>query len=87
MEIKENTVPGEVLVNAKIMIIGETPGVERDGIGTFFCGGPEKLLERLLKIAKIKRKKFLLPLHENAYFNSNQIEHQRKMKLKLVFLG
>jgi DNA polymerase len=57
---RKNTVPGEGPVNAKIIILGMAPGVEEDKIGKPFIGRAGKFLDKLLEIAKIKRKKVFI---------------------------
>lgn len=58
--LRKNVVPGEGPVNAKIMAIGMAPGVEEDLTGRPFCGRAGKFLNRLLKIAGIKRKEIFV---------------------------
>lgn len=59
-KLRKNTVPGEGPINAEIMIIGQAPGVEEDKTGRPFCGRAGKFLDKLLKIAKIKREKIFI---------------------------
>lgn len=59
-ETRKNTVPGEGPINAKIMIIGQSPGVKEDETGKPFIGRAGKFLNQLLKIAKIKREKVFI---------------------------
>jgi DNA polymerase len=59
-KLRKNTVPGEGPVNAKIMICGQSPGVEEDKIGKPFIGRAGKFLNKLLKIAKIERKEVFI---------------------------
>jgi len=59
-KFRKNTVPGEGPANAKIMIIGQAPGVEEDKTGRPFCGRAGKFLDHLLKIAKIEREKVFI---------------------------
>ena len=59
-KMRKNVVPGEGPVNAKVMIIGQAPGVEEDKIGKPFVGRAGKFLNKLLKIAKIKREKIFI---------------------------
>lgn len=54
---RKNAVPGEGPANAKIFICGQAPGVEEDKLGKPFVGKAGKLLDKLLKIAGIKREK------------------------------
>ena len=57
---RHNTVPGEGSVKAKIMIIGQAPGREEDKTGKPFVGRAGQFLNRLLKLAKIKREKIFI---------------------------
>jgi len=57
---RKNTVSGEGPINAKIMILGQSPGVEEDKIGKPFIGRAGKFLNELLKIARIERKKIFI---------------------------
>lgn len=50
-----NAVPGEGPIYSKIMFIGEAPGRQEDLTGRPFIGRAGGLLDRLLKIAQIKR--------------------------------
>jgi len=50
-----NVVPGEGSIYSKIMFIGEAPGRQEDLTGRPFIGRAGELLNRLLKIAQIKR--------------------------------
>jgi DNA polymerase len=59
-KLRKNTVPGEGLANAKIMIIGQAPGVEEDETGRPFVGRAGKFLNKLLKIAGIEREKVFI---------------------------
>lgn len=54
---RKNAVPGEGPVNAKIMFVGQAPGFQESLTGRPFCGPAGKFLDKLLKIAKIKREK------------------------------
>lgn len=53
-------VPGEGPLNAKIMVIGQNPGRNETITGRPFVGRAGKLLDKLLKIAKINRKKVFI---------------------------
>lgn len=57
---RKNAVPGEGPANAKIMIIGQAPGIEEDKTGRPFVGRAGQFLNKLLKIAKIKREKVFI---------------------------
>lgn len=56
----KNSVPGEGLVNAKLMFIGESPGREEDLTGRPFVGRAGKFLNELFKKNKIDRKKVFI---------------------------
>lgn len=57
---RANAVPGEGNIRAKIIFIGEAPGVEENKTGRPFCGRAGKLLDKLLKDAEIKREKVFI---------------------------
>jgi DNA polymerase len=59
-KLRKNAVPGEGPVKAKIIIIGQAPGVEEDRVGKPFVGRAGKFLNQLLKIAGIDRKKVFI---------------------------
>lgn len=59
-KLRKNTVPGEGPANAKIMIVGQAPGVEEDLTGRPFCGRAGKFLNHLLELAGIKRKEIFI---------------------------
>jgi len=59
-KLKKNTVLGEGLVNAKIMILGQSPGAQEDKVGRPFIGPAGKFLDKLLKMAKIERKEVFI---------------------------
>jgi len=60
VKTRKNTVPGEGPVSAKIMIIGQAPGAQEDKTGKPFVGRAGKLLNQLLAISKIERKKVFI---------------------------
>ncbi|MEK6938417.1 MAG: uracil-DNA glycosylase [Nanoarchaeota archaeon] len=53
-------VPGEGPVNAKLMFIGEAPGVEEDKTGMAFIGPSGEFLDQLFKKYGIKRSEVFL---------------------------
>ena len=59
VKFAKNTVFGDGVENAKIMLIGEAPGDEEDESGIPFCGRSGKLLEKILKLINISREKNL----------------------------
>lgn len=57
-EIKKaatNTVFGDGIRDAKIMVIGEAPGASEDALGVPFCGDSGKLLDNMLKSIELYR--------------------------------
>lgn len=57
---RKNAVPGEGNPKAKIMFIGEAPGVKEDEIGRPFVGRGGKLLTVLLKEIGLERKEVFI---------------------------
>ncbi len=57
---RTKAVPGEGPVNAKMIFIGMAPGRKEDKIGRPFVGRAGQLLDQLLKIAAINRKKVFI---------------------------
>lgn len=57
---RKNAVPGEGPINAKIMIIGQSPGRKEDETGRPFVGRAGRFLDELFKIAKIERRKVFI---------------------------
>src|SRR3989344_5785768 len=53
-------VPGEGAKDAKIMIVGEAPGEEEDRQGLPFVGRSGKLLDKMLEVAGLDRKKVFI---------------------------
>tara|TARA_A100001015_G_scaffold313679_1_gene421469 strand:+ start:4628 stop:5347 length:720 start_codon:yes stop_codon:yes gene_type:complete len=52
----KNIIFGEGDINSPIMIIGESPGLEEDKLGTIFSGEIGELLNKMLAAIEIKRK-------------------------------
>jgi DNA polymerase len=59
-KLRKNTVSGKGPVNARIMILGQSPGAKEDKIGKPFIGRAGKLLDELLKIGKIEKEKVFI---------------------------
>ncbi|MCP8308440.1 MAG: uracil-DNA glycosylase [archaeon] len=53
---RKNAVPGEGSIKAKLILIGEAPGVEEDEQGRPFVGRAGEILNDALKVANLKRK-------------------------------
>lgn len=58
--LRKNTVPGEGPANAKIMVIGQAPGVQEDKLGRPFVGRAGKFLNHLFILAGIMRDKVFI---------------------------
>ena len=59
-KIRKNAVPGEGPINAKIFFVGQNPGKKEDLEGKPFVGLSGKFLDKMLKLAKIERKKVFI---------------------------
>lgn len=57
---RRKTVPGEGPDTAKVMIIGEAPGMTEDALGRPFVGPSGRLLDRLLKEIGLERSKVFI---------------------------
>lgn len=57
---RKNAVPGEGPTNSPIMFIGEAPGKKEDQTGQPFIGRSGKLLNHLLDISELDRKKVFI---------------------------
>lgn len=53
---RKNAVPGEGSIKAKLILIGEAPGVEEDKKGRPFVGRAGEILDDALRFANLKRK-------------------------------
>lgn len=59
-KFRNNAVPGEGPVEAKIIILGQAPGVQEDKTGRPFIGPAGKLLNSLLNMAGLKREEVFI---------------------------
>ncbi len=59
-ETRNYPVIGEGSHRAKIMFIGEAPGVQEDKTGRPFCGAAGKILDELLESVNLKRKEIYI---------------------------
>jgi DNA polymerase len=57
---RKNAVPGEGPIDAGVMFLGQAPGSMENQTGKPFCGPAGKFLDKLLKIARIERKKIFV---------------------------
>jgi len=59
-KFRKNAVPGEGPADARIMIIGQAPGVQEDKTGRPFIGPAGKFLNYLLELAGLEREKIFI---------------------------
>jgi DNA polymerase len=83
---RKNAVPGEGPIDAKIMIIGQAPGATEDKIGRPFIGPAGKFLDKLLKIAKIDRKKIFITSPIKCFPPRNRKPTKREIETCLPYL-
>jgi len=83
---RNNTVPGEGPINAKIMIIGQAPGFQEDKTGRPFVGRAGQFLNQLLKIAKIKREKIFITSPLKCFPPKNRKPKKEEIKSCLPYL-
>lgn len=83
---RRNTVPGEGLINAKIMIIGQAPGAEENKAGRPFIGRAGKFLSQLLKLARIEREKVFITSPVKCFPPKNRKPTQKEIQVCLPYL-
>jgi len=83
---RKNAVPGEGPVNAKIFICGQAPGFEENLIGKPFVGRAGKFLNRLFKIAKIKREKVFVTSPIKCFPPKNRKPTKKEIETCLLYL-
>jgi DNA polymerase len=83
---RKNTVPGEGPADAKVMVVGQAPGVEEDKTGRPFVGRAGKFLNQLLEIAKIKRKKVFITSPIKCFPPKNRKPTKKEIKACLPYL-
>lgn len=81
-----NAVPGEGPVNARLMIIGQAPGVNEDKTGKPFVGRAGQFLTQLLKTAKIKREKIFITSPVKCFPPKNRKPTKKEIKTCLPYL-
>ncbi|MEM2955104.1 MAG: uracil-DNA glycosylase [Nitrososphaerales archaeon] len=77
---RKNTVPGEGSSKAKLMLIGEAPGVEEDEQGRPFVGRAGKILDDALKYANLNRKDLFITSVVKCRPPSNRIPTLQEIK-------
>ncbi|MGB9658957.1 MAG: uracil-DNA glycosylase [Nitrososphaerales archaeon] len=77
---RKNTVPGEGSSKAKLMLIGEAPGVEEDKQGRPFVGRAGKILDNALRFANLDRKDLFITSVVKCRPPSNRIPTLQEIK-------
>ena len=83
---RKNAVPGEGLLNAKIMIIGQAPGSEENKTGRPFVGRAGQFLNQLLKTVKIKREKVFITSPIKCFPSKNRKPKKEEINACLPYL-
>jgi len=83
---RKNTVPGEGQIDAKIMVIGQAPGVEEDKVGKPFVGRAGIFLDKLLEIAEIKREKIFITSPLKCFPPKNRKPKKEEIRACLPYL-
>jgi len=83
---RKNTVPGEGPTNAKMMIVGQAPGVQEDKVGRPFIGPAGKFLDKLLKIAQIDRKRIFVTSPIKCFPPKNRKPTKKEIEACLPYL-
>jgi len=83
---RKNAVPGEGPANAKIMVIGQAPGAMEDKTERPFVGPAGKFLDKLLKIAKIDRKKIFVTSPIKCFPPKNRKPKKEEIEACLPYL-
>jgi DNA polymerase len=83
---RKNAVPGEGSVSAKIILLGQAPGAKENLKGVPFCGRSGKLLDNLLKIAGIDRKKIFITSPIKCFPPKNRKPKEEEIEACLPYL-
>lgn len=83
---RENVVPGEGPVNATVMLCGQSPGRMENEKGLPFIGPAGKFLNKLLKIAKINRKKIFITSPIKCFPPRNRKPTKKEIEACLPYL-
>jgi len=83
---RRNAVPGEGPARAKIIVIGQAPGFKEDLTGRPFCGKAGRLLDKLLKIAKIERKEIFITSPLKCFPPGNRKPKKEEIEACLPYL-
>jgi len=76
-------VPGEGNVNAKVMFIGEAPGIEESKTGRPFVGRAGKFLDKILSSTKIKREDFFIT-SPVKYYPGRRAPNKKEIKHGMI---
>ncbi len=77
---RKRAVPGEGPSNAKIMFVGQAPGSEENKSGRPFVGRAGKLLNEVLKKAKIERKKCFITSVIKCFPPKNRLPKKQEVE-------
>jgi DNA polymerase len=83
---RKKAVPGEGKANSKIMIIAQAPGKKEDELGRPFVGPAGQLLNKLLKMANLKREKIFLTSPIKCFPPKNRRPKMKEIKACLPWL-
>ena len=82
----KNLIMGDGNINSPIMIIGEAPGEEEDGLGLSFQGDVGTLLNKMLSAINIEKKKIYLTYAINFKTPEDRKPTAQEIKRYSVFL-
>ncbi len=83
---RKNAVPGEGLLSAKIIILGQAPGAKENETGEPFVGRAGQFLNQLLKIANIKREKVFITSSIKCFPPKNRKPTKKEIEICLPYL-
>lgn len=83
---RRNAIPGEGPANTKIMFIGEAGGMEEDLQGRPFVGDAGKFLNKLLKIAGLKREEVFIGNIIKCRPPFNRIPNKKEIETCIPYL-
>jgi len=85
-KLSKSFVPGEGPANAKLMLIGQAPGADEDRLRRPFVGRSGKLLDKMLRIARLKRDSVYITSVVQFFPPSNRLPNSREIKACKPFL-
>ncbi|MGC8586045.1 MAG: uracil-DNA glycosylase family protein [Candidatus Micrarchaeia archaeon] len=84
--LSRNFVPGEGPADAKIMLVGQAPGKNEDKEGRPFVGASGRLLDKLLKLAGIERRKAYITSVVQFYPPGNRAPTKNEINICKAYL-